>query len=227
MQQMEILDSLVVSNATREYREARARLHQAEKRLIDQMESVAAMRRALPEGPEVPDYNFVGLDGAMKLSSLFAPGREPYLVMWHLMYWSDEDEFCPSCSAWIDGLNGAAPHVEQRVNFAVATRAPIERLAQWGVQRGWNRIRLLSDVDASLPIAISAQESNGDPVATIAVFSKRNGTLRHVYTAHATEEGKPARGLDLLAPVWHVFDLVPSGRGEFNPSNEYVKLAKT
>ena len=29
------------------------------------------------------------------------------------------------------------------------------------------------------------------------------------------------RGMDLLSPLWHYFDLLPIGRGDWNPKHAY------
>jgi predicted dithiol-disulfide oxidoreductase (DUF899 family) len=58
------------------YRAAREELLQAELELRREIESVAAQRRRLPPGGEVPeDYVFDGADGKVRLSELFARGR--------------------------------------------------------------------------------------------------------------------------------------------------------
>ncbi len=216
------IDGLVAPNASAEYRQAREKLFAAEKNLMKQVEQVAQMRRDLPQGPEVSDYEFMGIDGPVRLAQLFNPDREPYLVMYHLMYWTDDDDFCPMCSGWIDGLNAVTPHITQRVNFVVASQAPPERLQQWAAQRGWNRAQVLSDVGTELADAIGARDEDGDPVSTVAVFSKNGKTLRHVYTMHPDENENTIHGIDLLNPVWHVFDLTPAGRGDFNLRNDYI-----
>src|SRR5262249_61140755 len=51
---------------------------------------------------------------------------------------------CPSCTALIDQLDGAAEHASQRVNLAVAAKAPLERVLTFARERGWRRLRLLS-----------------------------------------------------------------------------------
>lgn len=218
------IDRLVAPGASGEYRRAREKLFDAEKSLMKQIEQVAQMRRELPQGPEVPDYEFVGLDGPARLSQLFHPACEPHLFMYHLMYWADDDEFCPMCSGWVDGLNGVAQHIMQRVNFVVASLAPPDRLQQWTRQRGWDKVPVLADVGTELADAISARDEDGDPSSTVAVFSKDGSTLRHTYTMHPDENDDTIRGIDLLQPVWHVFDLTPAGRGEFNLRNDYVTL---
>jgi predicted dithiol-disulfide oxidoreductase (DUF899 family) len=158
----------------------------------------------------------------VRLSDLFQDGKNE-LIIYHLMYWADDDDFCPMCSMWIDGLDSVAPHVEQRANFAVATRASAERLRAWAKQRGWRRARLLSDVGPDFARDIGAEDANGDPVETVAVFVKDGTTIRNTYTAHAYmfEEW---RFIDLLSPVWQMFDLLPSGRSEdWHPTNDYIK----
>lgn len=217
-----MIDLLVAPDASNEYREAREKLLAAEKNLMQHVEQVAQMRRNLPQGPEVPDYTFTGPDGKVRLSQLFQAGLEPYLVMYHLMYWADEDEFCPMCSGWIDGLNAVAQHVTRRVNFVVASLAPPDRLQEWARRRGWDRVPVLADDGPQLADAIGARDADGDPVSTVAVFSKHGSTLRHTYTMHPDQEGHTIRGIDLLQPVWHVFDLTPAGRGDINFRNDYV-----
>ena len=210
--------SLFMPGADEAYRQARDRLRQKEIELRDRIEEVAAMRRSLPQGPGVPDYGFVENGKPVRLSELFEDGK-PYLILYHLMYWADDDDFCPMCSLWIDGYNGVAPHVTQRANFAVATRAPEEKLKAWAERRGWDRLRLLSDDGNAFARDIDAEDADGRPDSTIVVFAKDGSKIRHVYTAHPMLEDCP-RGIDLLCPVWHLFDLMPSGRGDWNGSNE-------
>ena len=65
---MSMIDRLVAPQASREYRDAREKLLAAEKNLMQQIEQVAQMRRELPQGPVVPDYEFMGNDGPVRLS---------------------------------------------------------------------------------------------------------------------------------------------------------------
>lgn len=211
----------VMAGASDAYTAARRALHAAETALRDQIESVARMRREMPPGPQVRDYEFLERDKRVRLSQLFADGKRE-LVIYHLMYWSGDDEFCPMCSMWIDGLDAVAPHIEQRANFAVASRAPMEKLQAWAARRGWRRARLLSDIGADFARDTGAEDGNGDPVETVLVFTKDDGTIRNAYTAHAYVLDQ-WRYIDLLSPVWNVFDLLPSGRGEdWHPNNDYI-----
>jgi predicted dithiol-disulfide oxidoreductase (DUF899 family) len=123
------------------------------------MERVAEARRALPPGGVVPeDYVFQGEgpDGAptdVRLSELFAPGKDS-LVIYNFMfprYRGDkrpgptagetarlplEEGPCPSCTALLDQLNGAAEHVCQQIDFAVVTKAPLPRVLDFAKERG-------------------------------------------------------------------------------------------
>lgn len=209
--------SLLMPGTDDAYRRSRERLREAEIDLRDRIETVAAMRRGLPPGPVVPDYTFLDNGERVHLSELFA-GDKPYLILYHLMYWATEDQFCPMCSLWIDGFNGIVPHVTERANFVIASRAPFDALKAWADRRQWNRLRLLSDDGSSFARDIGAEDAEGSPDSTIIVFAKEGERLRHVYTAHPMLEDRE-RGIDLLSPIWHLFDLMPSGRADWYPSN--------
>lgn len=211
--------SLLMPGADEAYRQSRNRLRQAEIELRDRVEEVAAMRRSLPPGPVVPDYTFIDMDGKpVPLSELFTAGKND-LIVYHLMYWSKDDDFCPMCSLWIDGFNGIAPHITQRANFIVASRAPVEKLQAWGKRRGWDRLRLLSDDGPQFARDIDAEDAEGNPDSTIAVLRREGANIRHFYTAHPMLEDRE-RGIDLLCSAWHLFDLTPSGRGDWYGDNE-------
>ncbi|AJT68777.3 hypothetical protein T261_7175 [Streptomyces lydicus] len=48
------------------------------------------------------------------------------------------------------------------------------------------------------------------------------GTVRHFYSAHPRmADDIDQRGIDLLAPVWHLLDLTPQGRGDWYPNLDY------
>src|SRR5512133_335351 len=133
-----------------EYRAARDRLLEREIELRRATEAVAAERRALPAGGVVPeDYVFQGQgeDGNatdIRLSELFAPGKDS-LVIYSMMFPRDPDDErpgpntgqsarlplaegpCPSCTALLDPLDGAADHVTPHVNLAAVAKTPVER----------------------------------------------------------------------------------------------------
>ena len=101
------------------YRAARNALLNEEMELRRHTERVAAQRRALPAGGTIPeDYRFEGEGGPIRLSELFAPGKDT-LAIYSFMFGPERERPCPGCTHFLDGLDGAVEHIGQRVNLAV------------------------------------------------------------------------------------------------------------
>jgi predicted dithiol-disulfide oxidoreductase (DUF899 family) len=216
-------ESWIMPRATAAYEAARRKLYSEEMELRDHIERVAALRRATPQGPIVRDYEFLDGSARVKLSDLFSHGK-PSLVMYHVMYWQDDGEFCPMCSMWADAWNGVAPHVAQRANIVIASLAPPKTLNEWKEKRRWDRIRVVADADDSFARDAGAQNREGKPVSTVLVFEKTPEGIRHHYTAHAEFSDGSCRGVDQLCPTWSIVDLLPSGRGDWHAGNDYAVL---
>src|SRR5215213_8221240 len=121
-----------LANESPEYLTKREELREAEIELMRQRERVAELRRALPPGAVIQDYEFLegpaSLDDGdepirkTRLSELFtAPDRA--LVIYHLMFGKKQARPCPMCTAWIDGSNGIAHHLAQNIDFAIVAAA--------------------------------------------------------------------------------------------------------
>jgi predicted dithiol-disulfide oxidoreductase (DUF899 family) len=212
---------LTMPGASADYRAAREQLLAAEMELRDHVERVAATRRAMPPGPTVRDYEFLDGSNPVRLSELFEDGK-PYLVMYHVMYWQDDEEFCPMCSMWVDAWNGIAAHVAQRATIVAAALAPLDKLQSWKAQRNWHRIRALADANESFARDTGAEDDDGRSISSVFVFEKTPDGIRHLYTAHPEFPDGTARGIDQFCPTWHIFDLLPSGRGDWNAGNDYM-----
>lgn len=78
------------------YRSARNELLDAEIELRRQVEAVAAKRRKLPMGGEVPDdYAFDAPDGrTMRISDLFRDDKDT-LIIYSFMFGPDMEQPCP------------------------------------------------------------------------------------------------------------------------------------
>ena len=219
-----------------EYRAARDSLLAAEIALRKQVEEVAALRRRLPTGGKVPqDYEFD--EGAAdladrktvtrtKLSALFAPGKDS-LIVYSFMYAPDSSAPCPMCTAFLDSLNGAAPHITQRANLAVVAKAPIQKIRSWAAERGWRNFRLLSSAGNSYNADYHAETPDGSQWPLLNVFRKTKAGIHHFYATEMffapSEEGQNPRHVDMLWPLWNALDLTPEGRG----SDWYPKIAYT
>jgi len=216
-----------VPGESEEYRRARNELLEAELALIDQVEKVAAQRRALPPGaPPAQDYVFeegpadlrdTRTVKEVRLSELFAPGK-PTLVLINTMFAPGAEVPCPSCNSLADGYNATAPHVSERVNFALVTKAPLAQLRAWAAARNWRDIRLLSSYHNSFNMDYGTEDQEGAQSPSITVFHKgEDGQIRHFYSVEpamwSMKEGRDPRQLDLYWPLWQLLDLTPEGRG--------------
>jgi len=215
-----------------EYRAARESLRQAEVDLMEHREKVAEMRRALPTGPVVPDYEFVectlpgpphaGTERTVHLSDLFtAPGRP--LIVYHYMFGKQQTSPCPMCTMWIDGFDGIAHHVTQNADFVIVAAADVDPLRAFALERGWSTVRLLSAGASTFKYDFGSEDSEGVQDSRVSVFMQdADGVVRHSYTSspHMSADLEQ-RGIDLLCPTWHLLDLTPVGRGDWYASLTY------
>jgi predicted dithiol-disulfide oxidoreductase (DUF899 family) len=240
--------SIQLPGESARYRAARDRLLEQEVELRRAMEAVAAARRELPPGGPVPeDYLFeaAGADGspaAVRLSELFAPGKDS-LVVYHFMFPRGyrgerpgpqtgktallpvEEGPCPSCVALLDQLDGAAEHASQWVNFAVVAKAPLDRLLTWADERGWRNLRLVSSAGNTFSRDYFGESADGAPVPMLNVFEREGGTIRHFWGAELTyaplDPGQDHRSVGTLEPLWNMFDLTREGRPDWDEHIDY------
>ncbi len=216
---------------TKEYRDARDQLLQAEIELRQRAEEVAALRRKLPLGALAPkDYVFDEIAVAsssvreVKLSELFAQGKDT-LIVYGFMFGPDWDEPCSSCTSITDSSNGIAPHVRARTNFVVVAKAPPEKLLKLAKNRAWDKIRFLSSYRSDFNTDYLAEFEGkwGTHHPLINVFARRDDGIHHFWASEllfAPCEGHP-RHADLVWPLWNWLDMTPEGRGDFDPKLEY------
>jgi predicted dithiol-disulfide oxidoreductase (DUF899 family) len=140
-----------------------------------------------------------------------------------MMFAPDDPEACPMCSMWVDSLHGVSHHLARRVDFVVISKAPLPKLRVWARKRGWDGLRILSSFDSSFNADFGMETPDGEQLEGVSVFVKRDGRVHHSYTASAQlAPDRRERGMDLLVPVWHVWDLVPEGRDDWYSSNDYA-----
>jgi predicted dithiol-disulfide oxidoreductase (DUF899 family) len=208
------------------YREARNQLLQAELTLRKNIEEVATLRRKLPLGGEVPeDYIFdegtsdmddLATTRKTRLSELFQPGKDT-LAIYSFMYGPKMKSACPSCTSILDSLDGTVPHATQRINLVVVAKNPLEKIRAHARTRGWRNHRLLSSAANTYNRDYHGETAEGDQVPALNVFARRDGKIHHFYYTElrfvASEPGQNPRHVDLLWPLWNLFDFTPEGRG--------------
>jgi len=213
---------------TDEYRAARDALLESEIDLRRRIEAVAAQRRELPLGGEIPtDYELTEWDPASgkvrqsRLSELFAPEKDS-LFVYGFMFKPGEQGVplevpCPVCTSIIDGIDGAVRHVEQRVNIAVVAKPPVERLAAHARARGWRSVRLLSSAGTTFNRDYNTETEDEEQFAIATVFVRRDGRIHHFWSSelwHASAgPAQHARHVDFMWPMWAILDRTPEGRG--------------
>src|SRR6266566_7522483 len=173
-----------------EYRRQRNQLLEAEVELRRAIERVAAQRRSLPLGGAVPDdYRFEEVaDGAgeVRFSELFE-GDKDALVVYSFMFPRSSGDTrpgpagetgklplaetpCPSCTSILDSLDGAAPHLGQRINLAVVAKSDPERIRTFARERGWGNLRLLSSRQNTFNRDYHAETGEGEQIPIMNVF---------------------------------------------------------
>jgi predicted dithiol-disulfide oxidoreductase (DUF899 family) len=227
-----------------QYRRERNHLLEAEIELRRAIERVAAQRRALPPGGAVPeDYRFeeVSDGSAVTLSQLFAPGTDT-LVIYSFMfprYSGDtrpgpggetgrlplEETPCASCTSILDSLDGAAPHLSQRLNLAVVAKTAPERIRTYAQERGWRHLRLLSSGGNAYNRDYHAETPDGSQLPILNVFTRDGTAIRHRWATElmfaGRDEGEDPRHVDSIWPIWSVLDMTPRGRG---PEHDFPGL---
>jgi predicted dithiol-disulfide oxidoreductase (DUF899 family) len=223
------------------YRAARNALLDEEMALRRQIERVAAQRRALPPGGEIKeDYAFEGPGGPVKLSALFAPGKDT-LAIYSFMYGPERERPCPGCTHFLDAMDGQVRHIDQRINFVVVAKSPLARIMAFAEERGWTGLHLLStdgnayDEDyfgdsQALSDAVRRQQDfkagESWDMPMLNVFRREGEVIRHTWGSEMLyvppEPGQQYRHNDLLDPLWNLLDVTPDGRGDFNPKLSYA-----
>lgn len=227
-------------NESDEYRSSRDELLQAEISLRRNIEEVAALRRKLPLGGKIPE-DYVFEEGSpdldisaparpTRLSELFAPDKHT-LILYSYMYSPAMPAPCVSCTSILDGLNGTAPHVSQRMNFAVVAKSPLERIRTIARERQWRNLRLLSSAANNYSRDYFGEDAKGNQRPSLNVFVRREGGIYHFFHSELmfvpAEPGQDPRHVDIIWPLWNLFDFTPEGRGDtWYPRLSYAQSAR-
>jgi predicted dithiol-disulfide oxidoreductase (DUF899 family) len=210
-------------NESAAYRKARNELLVEEIELRRNIERVAAQRRALPPGGELPlDFELISESGPVPFSGLF--GDRDTLMVYSMMYGPQRKLPCPSCTAFLSAWNGVAVNLRQRCAMAVTARSPIERLTAYKRQRGFENLIFFSDQSGDYTRTYVNEKD--EDVPGLSVFTRRDGGIRHFYSGEFSgamaDPGQDPRGAPDLDPLWLMLDLTPAGRGvDWYPALDY------
>ena len=209
-------------NETEEYRVARQALNQEELALVSKVKEVAALRRQLPLGGQIPeDYTFAWADDArlnqpVRISELF--GDKNTLLLYNFMFGPSWDNPCVSCTSLMDGFDRMAKQVGHDAAFIAIGKAPATKINAWANQRGWSQIGLVSGYESDYQSDYKCQGQSPDrQFATMHVFKKHQGNIHHFWGTELTDND-----LDMVWPYWNLMDMTPEGRPDRdNPPQDF------
>ncbi|WP_283133064.1 DUF899 domain-containing protein [Rhizohabitans arisaemae] len=205
-----------------EWRAARIKLLEAEKELTRRSDELTRQRQELPWVPVEKEYRLEGPDGPVSLRDLFE-GRSQ-LIVYHFM-----STGCPSCSSFIDSLDGTATHLRNHdVVLACVLRNPIDEVTAFRKRMGW-QVPFYSSPDGEFKVdfgtsftdelAAEGPEYNyyrlppilPDPsifprdMPGLTSFVLEDDVVYHTYSSYS-------RGNDVLWSMFQVLDRAPKGR---------------
>jgi predicted dithiol-disulfide oxidoreductase (DUF899 family) len=208
------------------YRAAREALLAEEIELRRHIERVAAQRRALPLGPEVPGrYRFIGPDiRRFSLADLF--GGHDTLILYLWMFGPERERPCPMCTNLLGPIDANARDIEQKAALAIVGRSPVARQQEFAAERGWRNLKLYQSVGDSFARDYRAMAEDGSEWPSLLVLVKRGETI-HLFWASemfggTQDPGQDPRGAPDLAPLWTILDMTPAGRDpDWYPKLDY------
>lgn len=182
------------------------------KRISEYRQHIAGLRdemrrvQAAIEPEEVKDYAFATQAGEVRLSALF--GDKDDLIVIHNMGRS-----CPYCTLWADGFNGVWEHLADRAAFVVISPDGPAEQQSFAAGRGW-RFPMASHRGTSFATDMGYGSEEEGWAPGISVFQRRDGRIVRV------ADTALGPGDDFCA-VWHMFDMLPEGAGDWQPKYEY------
>jgi predicted dithiol-disulfide oxidoreductase (DUF899 family) len=125
---------------------------------------------------------------------------------------------CPSCTAILDQLDGAARHVAPHLAFVVSARTSLANLKAFATERGWRHLALVSAKGNDFTRDYHGQDEAGASRPMLNVFTRQGDEIRHFWGSEILyaepDPGQDPRHLGTLEPSWNMFDLTREGRGE-------------
>ena len=124
------------------------------------------------------------------------------------------------CNSIVDGLNGNARQITQKINLTVVGKAPIEKLLTYAKKTGWNHLQIVSSSKNTYNKDYFGEE-NGEQMPMINVFVKKGKDIYHTWGSEIrfapADPGQNERVADIIWPLWNVLDLTPEGREGWYP----------
>ena len=182
------------------------KLQSAEENLQKLKQEIASLKKSLP--PEsVQDYSLKGINGDVKLSDLF--GDKSDLILIHNM-----GKSCPYCTLWADGFMGLLPHFKNRAAFVVVSPDDPATQKEFADGRGW-KFQMISAQGSTFTKDMGYETDEGYVLPGYSTFHKdKDGKITRI------THGYFGPGDDYCG-IWHMFELLKDGAGEWQPGFSY------
>ena len=176
------------------------------RRQIDVLRAKMRTAQAATEPQEVENYALAAPEATTHLSDLF--GKKDDLIVIHNMGAS-----CVYCTLWADGYNGIYPHLADRAAFVVASPDPPATQQRFAASRGW-RFPMVSHQGTSFAADMGYRSEKGGWLPGISVFRRDGERVLRVADA-------PLHPGDDFCALWHMFDMLQGGPGDWAPRFKY------
>ncbi len=180
--------------------------------LANRRRRIAAIREEMRkvqaeiEPQAVEDYALQSASGEVRLSQLFGDKSDLFVV--HNM-----GKSCVYCTLWADGFNGIYHHLADRAAFVVSSPDAPKVQSAFAAKRGW-RFPMVSHKGSSFAADMGYGNAKDGFMPGLSVFQRRNGRIVRVSD---TQLGPS----DDFCALWHIFDMLPGGPGEWQPQYDY------
>ena len=187
------------------YRESKSKIDGYRKQ-IEALRNEMREEQAKAAPQEVEDHTLTDGSGPVRLSQLFGDKNE--LIVIHNMGAS-----CAYCTLWADGYNGVASHLASRAAFVLVSPDAPAVQKTFAATRGW-RFRMASHQGTEFAQAMGYRTETGGWLPGVSVFCKEGDKVLRV--------SDTALGpYDDFCSVWHLFDMLPHGAGDWRPKFKY------
>ncbi|WP_086828201.1 DUF899 family protein [Allokutzneria sp. NRRL B-24872] len=164
--------------ASEDYRRARAELLAAEGELRAAAAAVAALRAALPPGPDVDASAPLTTAGGKPITLDDVFGDHRTLLAHHLAFDLLSEEPEEAGARDVDALDAQVPWLRERTAIAVFAPVPPHVLAQLAQRRAWRWIVPISTQPGDLSDRLHDTSGTARTVSTSAVLIREGATAR-------------------------------------------------
>lgn len=178
-------------------------IHRLEGEILEKKGHLSELRRQLPL-KKVRDYELKTSEGqTILLSEIFGSHRDLVMVQ-------NMGSFCPYCTLWADGFQGSLKAISERATFCLLSPEEPIKLKAFAESRGWE-FPVYSCYGSMLKKDLGFETADGQQIPGVVTFHK--DLAGDLFLAHSAPFGP----FDDFSSVWHFFDLLKEGVGNWQP----------